>query len=155
MGKKLADEIKQGKPFGSIEEEACLNVQRTAAVLEQALEETLKPHGISATQYNALRILRGAGTKGLSCQEVGSRMIRLVPDITRLLDRLEAKGFISRARSEEDRRIVVVRIALSGTKLLAALDSVVQGLHRNVLGLLGEKKLRLMVELSEEMRSLV
>jgi DNA-binding MarR family transcriptional regulator len=155
MGRKLADEIKQGKPFSSIEEEACLNVQRTGAVLEQALEETLKPHGISATQYNALRILRGAGGKGLSCQEVGSRMIRLVPDITRLLDRLEAKGFISRARSDEDRRVVIVRIGPSGMKLLSSLDSVVPGLHRKVLGPLGQKKLRLIVELSEEMRSLV
>ncbi len=153
MGRKLADEIKQAKPFNSLEQEAYLNLQRTAAVLEQALEETLRPHGISATQYNALRILRGAGAKGLSCQEVGSRMIRLEPDLTRLFDRLESRKLISRARSEEDRRVVFVRIAPSGSKVLASLDEVVEGLHQKVLGPLGEKRLRLLVELSEEVRS--
>src|SRR5258706_9086251 len=140
MAGKVADEIKQTKPFGSLEGEAALNVQRTAAVLEQAFEAALKPHGISATQYNALRILRGAGTKGLSCQEVGARMIRLDPDLTRLFDRLEARGFLSRARGEEDRRVVQVRIAPSGTKLLASLDAFEEPLMKG-LGRLGEKKL--------------
>src|SRR5258706_10502781 len=121
MAGKVADEIKQTKPFGSLEGEAALNVQRTAAVLEQAFEAALKPHGISATQYNALRILRGAGTKGLSCQEVGARMIRLDPDLTRLFDRLEARGFLSRARGEEDRRVFHGPIPPPGTKLLAPL----------------------------------
>ena len=155
MGSKLANEIRQDKPFASLEQEAYLNLQRTAAILEQALEETLKPHGISATQYNTLRILRGAGTKGLSCQEVGSRMIRLEPDLTRLFDRLEARGLIGRARSQEDRRVVIVRISLSGTRLLASLDGVVEGLHKKALGRLGEGKLRQFIELSEALRSFV
>src|SRR5579863_2705805 len=104
---RLADEIKQSRPFPSLEVEAALNLQRTAAIIEQATESTLKPHGISATQYNALRILQGAGSKGLSCQEVGARMIRPDADLTRLFDRLEARGLIRRARSTQDRRVVV------------------------------------------------
>lgn len=150
---KLAREIQQVKPFGSLEQEAYLNLQRTAAVLEQALEGALKPHGISATQYNALRILRGAGSNGLSCQEVGARMIRPESDLTRLFDRLEARGFLTRARSREDRRVVLVRIAPAGTKLLASLDDVVEGVHERLLGPMGEKKLRRLVELCEEARA--
>src|SRR5437899_2723721 len=142
MANKLAREIKQTKPFASLEEEAALNLQRTAAVLEQAFEGTLKSHGISATQYNALRILRGAGEKGLPCQEVGSRMIRLEPDLTRLFDRLEARGFLMRARAEDDRRVVLVRIAPAGAKLLGSLDGVVRELLKKLLGRLGERKLR-------------
>lgn len=149
---RLADEIKQSKPFASLEQEAALNIQRTAAVLEQAAESTLRVHGISATQYNALRILRGAGPKGLPCQEVGARMIRLDPDLTRLFDRLEARALISRSRSTEDRRVVLVRIAPAGTKLLASLDDVVEESLKHLLGRLGEKKLRLLIELSEEAR---
>jgi DNA-binding MarR family transcriptional regulator len=150
---RLADEIKQTKPFASVEEEAALNIQRTAAVLEQAFEGALKPHGISATQYNALRILRGAGPKGLPCQEVGARMIRLEPDLTRLFDRLEARGLIARARSTEDRRVVLVRLAPPGSKVLSSLDGVLEESLRNMLGRLGEKKLRLLIELSEEARN--
>lgn len=154
MGKKLAEEIRQAKPFRSLEQEAYLNLQRTAAVLEQAFEEALRPHGISATQYNALRILRGAGTAGLSCQEVGARMIRLDPDLTRLFDRLEDRGLVRRARSIEDRRVVFVRITPTGLRLLGPLDDVVDALHGKTIGGLGEKKLRLLVELSEEIRNL-
>jgi DNA-binding MarR family transcriptional regulator len=149
---KLAQEIKQSKPFTSLEQEAALNVQRTAAVFEQAGEGALKPHGISSTQYNALRILRGAGPKGLSCQEVGARMVRLDPDLTRLFDRLEARGLLSRARSEEDRRVVLVRLAPAGARLLASLDGVMEDLLKKMLGRLGEKKLQLLIELCEEAR---
>jgi len=153
MAGKLAEEIKQTKPFASLEQEAALNIQRTAAVLEQTFEAALKPHGISATQYNALRILRGAGPKGLSCQEVGARMIRLEPDLTRLFDRLEARGFLTRTRGEEDRRVVQVRIAQAGTKLLASLDGELEGFLKKRLGRMSEKKLRQMIDLSEEARS--
>jgi DNA-binding MarR family transcriptional regulator len=152
MAGKLAQDIKQTKPFASLEEEAALNMQRTSALLEQAFEAALKPHGISATQYNALRILRGAGPKGLSCQEVGARMIRLDPDLTRLFDRLEARGFISRTRGEEDRRVVQVRIAPDGTKLLGSLQ-VLEELLKNGLARMGEQKLRKLIDLCEEARS--
>src|SRR5438552_16243281 len=122
MSGKLAREIKQTKPFSSAEEEAILNIQRTASLLAQAFAETLKPHGLSETQYNALRILRGAGAAGLACQEIAERMIARDPDITRLLDRLEARKLIGRARSKADRRVVVTRITPEGLRLLSALD---------------------------------
>lgn len=153
MAGRLARELKQAKPFGSLEQEASLNVMRTAAVIEQATEAALKPHGISATQYNALRILRGAGPAGLSCQEVGARMVRLESDLTRLFDRMQARKLITRARSADDRRVVVVRIAPAGKKLLAALDDVVAGLGKRLLGRLGERKLRLLIDLAEEARA--
>ena len=153
MAGKLAREIKQTKPFATLEQEAALNLQRTAAVLEQSFEAALKPHGISATQYNALRILRGAGPKGLSCQEVGSRMIRLDPDLTRLFDRLEARGFLTRARGEEDRRVVQVRISPDGIRLLASIDGELEGYLEKRLGRMSGKKLRQLIDLSEEARS--
>jgi DNA-binding MarR family transcriptional regulator len=152
MSGKLAREIKQTKAWSSLEEEVALNVQRTAAVLEQALEETLKPHGITATQYNALRIIRGSGNTGISCQEAGTRMIRTEPDLTRLFDRLEARDLVVRSRSAEDRRLVLVRLSPTGVKLLASLDGVVTELHKRTLGTMGDRKLRQLRELSEEAR---
>ena len=152
MGGRLAGEIRQTKPFSSPAEEALLNLQRTASVLGQAIAEALKPHGLSETQYNALRILRGAGPKGLACQEIAGRMIARDPDITRLLDRLEARKLIERARSQEDRRVVVTRISESGLKLVASLDASLRELPRKILGHLGEKKLKALIGLLEEAR---
>jgi len=153
MSGKLADEIKQTKPFGSVAEEAILNVQRTASALTQAFAETLKPFGLSETQYNALRILRGAGRDGLACQEIAERMITRDPDITRLLDRLEGRRLIERTRSREDRRVVVARISAEGLKLLSSLDARARDLPKKVLGHLGEKKLKALIDLLEEARS--
>lgn len=153
MTGKLAAEIKQTKPFGSLEEEAILNLHRTASILVQVEADTLKPHGLSMTQYNALRILRGAGAKGIACQEIAERMIRRDPDITRLIDRLEERRLVERARSQEDRRVVVNRITDEGLKILSALDPVVREMPRKILGHLGEKRLRALIELLEQARS--
>ena len=98
MARPLQDEIRQRKPFDSLEEEAVLNVLRTADVLLQRLTTVLKPFKLSHSQYNVLRILRGAGPEGLACREIGERMITRDPDITRLLDRLEARGLLTRTR---------------------------------------------------------
>jgi DNA-binding MarR family transcriptional regulator len=152
MSGKLAKEIRQTKPFTSTAEEAILNIQRTASVLAQAVAESLKPHGLSETQYNALRILRGAGPKGLACQEIAERMITRDPDITRLLDRLEARTLIERARSVNDRRVVVTRITAEGLRILAAIDSEAKDLPKKVLGHLGEKRLRILIGLLERAR---
>lgn len=152
MSGKLAREIKQTRPFGSLEEEAVLNIQRTASRLDQAASETFKPYGLSFTQYNALRILRGAGAKGLACQEIAERMITRAPDITRLLDRLESRKLIERARSPEDRRVVVTRIAGPGLKLLSSMDPAVREFPRRALGHLGERRLRALVEFLEGAR---
>ncbi|HTF56091.1 MAG TPA: MarR family transcriptional regulator [Planctomycetota bacterium] len=155
MGRRnaLAKEIKQAKPFSSVAEEAGLNIMKTAAFLEQSVERALKPHGISATQYNALRILRGAGPAGLSCQEAASRMIRPEPDLTRLFDRIEARGLMLRERSEEDRRIVLVRITAQGKSLLASVDGVMETLAQQLLGPLGKRKLQRIIDACEEVRN--
>ena len=146
---RLAGEIKQTKAFGSLEGEALLNIHRAAAILEQAAGEALRPYGLSPTQYNVLRILRGAGPAGLGCQEIAERMVTRDPDITRLLDRLEGRKFIKRARSKEDRRVVVVRLAEAGASLLASLDSSIESLPKRLLGHLGERRLRLLIDLLE------
>jgi DNA-binding MarR family transcriptional regulator len=146
---RLAGEIKQTKAFGSLEGEALLNIHRAAAILEQAAGEALRPYGLSPTQYNVLRILRGAGRAGLGCQEIAERMVTRDPDITRLLDRLEGRKFIKRARSKEDRRVVVVRLAEAGASLLASLDSSIESLPKRLLGHLGERRLRLLIDLLE------
>ena len=152
MSGRLAAEIKQTKPFGSLEEEAILNLHRTASILVQAENEAFKPHGLSMTQYNALRILRGAGPRGLACQEIADRMIARDPDVTRLVDRLLERKLVARERSDEDRRVVVTRITEGGLKLLAALDVELRGLPRKVLGHLGGKKLSALIDLLEEAR---
>ena len=100
MPSRLQAEIKQTKPFPRRSSEALLSVMRTAALLEHRINEILRPYGITELQYNVLRILRGAGSHGLACQEIAERMINRDPDITRLLDRLEARKLIERARSD-------------------------------------------------------
>jgi DNA-binding MarR family transcriptional regulator len=152
MTGKLAREIRQSKPFSSPAEEAILNIQRTAGVLGQLFAETLKPHGLTEVQYNALRILRGAGKAGLCCQEIADRMITRDPDITRLVDRLAARSLVERTRSEEDRRVVVNRITPAGMKMLSSIDESARALPHQVLGHLGDKKLRTLIDLLEEAR---
>lgn len=130
----LRDEIKQTRPFTSPLEEAALNIMRTASDLTYTASEALKPHGITTTQYNVLRILRGAGPAGLPCGAIAERMITRDSDITRLLDRLAAMHLVERGRMEGDRRVVTVRLTPAGTELLTGLDPVVQQLHQDLLG---------------------
>lgn len=147
MSPDLRNEIKQTKPFASLEAEAHLNLERTAAVLGHAFAERLKSFGITSTQYNVLRILRGAGEGGLCRNEVRDRLVSQVPDVTRLLDRLESSGFIERERSTEDRRLVSTRITETGLALLDRLDEPVVQMHRELLGHLSEAQLRALIEL--------
>jgi DNA-binding MarR family transcriptional regulator len=114
----LQAEIKQTKPFASPTAEALLSVLRTAAVLEHHLSEVLKPYGVTHTQYNVLRILRGAGTTGLCGREVAERLVSKVPDISRLLDRMEEIHLIDRERDPADRRHVTARISSKGLRVL-------------------------------------
>jgi DNA-binding MarR family transcriptional regulator len=152
MNTTLRDEIKQMRPFSSLEQEAYLSLGRTWAGLEHAFAEALKPYGVTPTQYNVLRILRGAGEKGLCRSEIMERMISRVPDATRLLDRMEAAGLIERERSSEDRRFVTTRITGDGLRLLeAAAESVVE-LHRKQFTAVGEEDLRQLVRILELVR---
>jgi DNA-binding MarR family transcriptional regulator len=106
----------------------------------------LKAEDLSSTQYNVLRILRGA-PQGLPCGEIAGRMITRDPDVTRLLDRMEKRGLISRARDSRDRRMVLARISAEGLKLVNRLDEPVQQMHRKLLGHLGRERLRALGEL--------
>jgi DNA-binding MarR family transcriptional regulator len=152
MRRALQAEIRQTRPFKSLEEEAYLNLVRTAAELEHALAQELKPYGLTATQYNVLRILRGAGEAGLCRNEVGERLVRPVPDVTRLLDRMEETGLLSRRRGGDDRRYVTTRISRHGLDLLSRLDSKIVDFHRRHLGNLKERSLRALIDLLTEVR---
>ena len=129
-----------------------LSLARTAARLDHEMIEVLKPHRLTPTQFNALRILRGAGPEGLCRNEVRDRLVAKVPDATRLLDRLEETGLVVRSREGEDRRFVRSRITRRGLALLARLDQVVIDLHRRQLGHLGPRKLRTLIDLLAEAR---
>lgn len=152
MATTLRDEIRQSRPFTSLEQEAHLGILRTAAALDHALAEALKPHGVTPTQYNVLRILRGAGEKGLCRNDVSERMVARVPDATRLLDRMEAAGMIRRERDAGDRRFVTTRISEQGLRLLEELEEPVQELHRRHLGHLGEQDLAALIALMDRVR---
>jgi len=149
---RLQQEIQQTKPFASVEQEVFLNLQRTAEVLLQGLVERLKPAGLSPSQYNVLRILRGAGREGLACRQVSERMVTRDPDMTRLLDRLEERGLVSRSRQPGDRRVVKTRITAAGQRLLKQLDQPIAALHEQQLGHLKDKHLRDLVDLLERAR---
>lgn len=150
---KLQEEIRQTRPFATVEQEASLSIARTAALLEHAVGEALKPYGLTPTQYNALRILRGAGDDGLCRNEVGERMVAIVPDATRLLDRLDQMGLVTRSREGTDRRFVRSRLTAPGRQLVDSLDAVITELHARHLGHLGADRLRTLVELLEAARS--
>lgn len=149
---RLQEEIKQTRAFGSLEEEALLNLVRTTNVVAIRFEEAIRPAGISETQYNMLRILRGAGSEGLTCSEAGSRMLTRDPDVTRLLDRLEARGLVVRNRSSKDRRIILTRITDEGLCLLAELDPVVARSTARSLAHLGKHRLQQLIRLLESVR---
>lgn len=150
MPSTLGRIIQQAKPFGSLEQEAFLMLARLSSEMSAEHAELFKSSGITWTQYNALRILRGAGGGPLSCGEIGERMITRDSDMTRLLDRLEKQGLVDRARDEQDRRVVKTRITEQGLAVLADLDEPIAELHRRQLGHLGETKLRQLLSLLEE-----
>jgi DNA-binding MarR family transcriptional regulator len=120
MTPSIEDEIRQTRPFAHPSLRAAVSLLRTATVVEHAVNEVLRPHGITLTQYNVLRILQGAGPRGLCGREVGERLIARVPDVSRLLDRMEETGLVSRVRDAADRRHVTARIAPKGRQVLAA-----------------------------------
>ena len=157
MSGKLQHELGKKRPFDSVEQEAYLNVIRTADVLVRDTAEVMKPAGLSPTQYNVLRILRGMActggpATGLACREIADRMLTRDPDMTRLLDRMEKRGLISRCREERDRRVVRTCITEAGLKLLESLEEAVHESHRRQLGHLGAEKLNQLISLLEEAR---
>jgi MarR family transcriptional regulator, organic hydroperoxide resistance regulator len=152
MTGRLQAEIKQSKPFASLEEEVVLNIHRTSDAMERRLSAELKKAGLSTTQYNVLRILRGAGDSGRTCSEIGERLITRDPDITRLLDRLEKRGLLRRERQAKDRRVITVFAEAEGLAILKTLDKHVPELMQSMLSHMGERKLRDLCRLLEEAR---
>jgi MarR family transcriptional regulator, organic hydroperoxide resistance regulator len=153
MPRGLQAELKQNIPFASREQEAYLALLRTADALQTQVEAWLKEFGLTGTQYNALRILRGAEPGGLPCREIGERMITHDPDITRLLNRLEDRGFVKRTRAKNDRRVICGKITPAGLKLLREMDSPLEKRGREMLRHVGQEKLKDLIELLELVRS--
>lgn len=141
MPKGLLAELKQTKPFPSRGAEALVSILRTSAILEHQLGEAMRPFRITPTQHNVLRILRGAGAAGLCGREVAERMVARVPDVPRLLERMEAQRLLSRERDAADRRHVTARITPKGLDLLQRVDPVIAALERARLGRLSERTL--------------
>jgi DNA-binding MarR family transcriptional regulator len=153
MTRTLKEEIRQTRPFASLEQEAYLNIVRTATQLSDAFERILRPAGLTPAQYNVLRILRGTDTEGLCRNDLRDRMLTRMPDMTRLLDRMEAGGLVSRTRDADDRRIVTTRITPEGLRLVNGLDEAVAEEHRRRLGHLSQEHLEMLIELLGEVRS--
>jgi DNA-binding MarR family transcriptional regulator len=130
----LKSEIAQATPFSSVEEEALLNLMRTSDCLQRAFQQRIRGFGLTSTQYNVLRILRGAQPDGLACAAIGARMIAIEPDITRLLARLKRLKLIRQHRDRHDRRVVWTQISDAGLDLLHAMDPVIQRIPGELLG---------------------
>lgn len=140
----LQAELRKKRPFDVPEEEAFLNLQRTLDALAAPFQQLFRERGISDSQYNVLRILRGVGREGLPCTEIAERMVSRDPDITRLVDRLEKARLVERVRIARDRRVIIVRITRGGLKLVDDLDKPVIELHRGQLGHLSRAELDLL-----------
>ncbi|GDY12182.1 MarR family transcriptional regulator [Planctomycetota bacterium] len=153
MSGRLQNEIRQGKPFASIEVEASLNLVRTSEALRRGVHELLKPQALTEAAYNVLRILRGAGEQGRTCGEIAARLVVHDPDVTRLLDRLEQRELVVRDRSATDRRVVVARLTEAGRALCTALEVPLDDLHRRQLAHLGPDRLAQLIALLEDIRS--
>lgn len=149
----VAFEIRQSKPFRSVGQEAVLTLLRTAAVIQARGNELLADSGISVSQYNVLRILRGAGDAGLGTSAIRDRMLDLNPGVTRLLDRLVAAGLVTRERHPGDRRAVRCRITKAGVALLATLDPIVDGADRDTVTSLSPAEQRTLIRLLDLVRA--
>jgi len=146
-------EIAQEAPFSSIEEEALLNLLRTSDCLHRAFHLKTRDWGVTSTQYNVLRILRGAQPHGLTCAAIGSRMIAAEPDITRLLSRLKTLKLVRQHRDKQDRRVVWTQISGAGLELLGKMDPVIRRVPRELLGHLGSEELAQLIRLLELART--
>ena len=142
----LRAEIKQTRPFPSTQQEAVVALIRTADLARRVIGGIVEPRGITAQQYNVLRILRGAGLDGLPTLEIAERMIEQTPGITRLIDRLERKKLVARERSSSDRRCVYCRITDAGLALLTALDAPVQAASAQCFESFTKREVALLVE---------
>jgi DNA-binding MarR family transcriptional regulator len=153
MPSTLREEIKQNKPFNSIEQEALLSIVRTSAQLMDKFEVFLRPYGITGTQYNVLRILRGAEPTGLCRNDLRDRMLTRMPDVTRLLDRMEEAGLVERTRDTEDRRMVTSRITKKATQMLATLDPVVADNEKHFFAGISQEQIQTLIDVLDVVRN--
>jgi DNA-binding MarR family transcriptional regulator len=151
MAGKLRAELKKRGDFESLEQEAALNLWRTSDQLSNRVGRLLRDFGLTSSQYNVLRTLRGAG-EPLPSLEIASRLIQVVPAITGLIDRLERQGWVVRRRSKDDRRVVRVGVTKKGLNLLERIDQPLQQLHHEMLGHLGSRQLKSLIALLEMAR---
>lgn len=138
----LRAEIHKQQPFDTPAQEAFLNLVRTSSVLDVPFERLLRNHGLSSATYNVLRILRGSGATGRVCNEIGQHLVARVPDVTRLIDRLEKQGYAKRTRGDSDRRLVRVVITPNGLEILGRLDAPVLAEHQRQMAHMTEDELR-------------
>lgn len=136
-----------------LQDQAFIALQKAADVLAQQAEQLLKANGLTGAQYNVLRILRGAEPAGLACSDIGERMISHDPDMTRLLDRMEKNGLITRQRQTDDRRVVKTRITSKGLDSLRRLDQPIHHLHKRQFSRISVTRLKDLMALLEEMRA--
>src|ERR1700678_2360067 len=149
----LAATIKQNRPFVSLQQEAFLSILRTASELSHAADKFLRKFNITQQQYNVLRILRGAGAKGLCRNEISARMVAATPDMSRLLDRMEKSGWITRERAEDDRRQVTTFITDSGQKLLTIIEGPVHEQTHRLFEGIKSADLKMLVDVLAQIRS--
>lgn len=150
---RLQEEIQQTRPFRSRRQEAFLAILRSADLLRRGVAALLEPFGVTPQQYNVLRILRGAGPEGLPVLAIGVRLIEHTPGMTRLLQRLEAKGWVERSRNAGDRRQVDCRITPAGAELLARIDPVMEEADRRMLASLSSAQLDALIALLDDVRA--
>ena len=153
--RRLETDIKQTRPFASACQEAALSVLHTADGLRRLYGEAMTPFGVTFQQYNALRIIRGAGEDGIPSQEIGERMIERSPGMTRLLDRLEQKGLVVRTRSREDRRVVVCMLTEESSALLDRMEASVREAEQRAMASLDVPRLRELTDLLDNIRSVL
>ena len=139
----LRQQLKKKDPFDSLEQEAMLGILRTSDLLENRLARLLREYDLTPSQYNAMRIMRGEG-EPMPCLEVAQRMIQVAPAITRVVDQLIGRGLISKQQSREDRRVFLVELTASGTRLLKKLDEPIQSLHQSLLGHVSKSDLKML-----------
>lgn len=150
--RRLESDIKQTKPFASACQETALSILYTADALRRHYGEVMEPFGVTPQQYNVLRIIRGAGEEGIPSQEIGERMIERSPGMTRLLDRLEEKEFVTRTRSREDRRVVFCALTAQGAALLEKIEPCVREGEQRAMKLLDTSNLRELTRLLGDVR---
>jgi DNA-binding MarR family transcriptional regulator len=148
----MSSSSKSSRPAISLENRIFIALLQTADALAQEAEQLVKTAGLTGAQYNVLRILRGAEPEGLACRAIGERMISHDPDMTRLLDRMEKRGLITRSRQTDDRRVVKTRITAKALGLLKTLDQPVHDLHKRQFRHMSPARLKVLSDLLEEVR---